>query len=272
MTLPPPDARRNTMPDATHDAAPSLPGQVERRDVTEPFRVPFTVFDAVMTLLWFFLGQLVVGAAIAVVAGIAGVALDESAWVVVALVATAVGLGAGLLWLRGRHRLDWRLLGPVRPGMLGVALGVAAGLVGTILAYTVNGALVAVFDPQSPVEQQLLQDALTGGGSLVIVLVTAVVVAPIAEEVLFRGVLFQAVRNRGGFWPAATVSSAVFALIHVEIVASQPLALVGLFTFGLVLAWSFHKAGSLVVPIVAHAVFNALVITFLLIADRLGLV
>ena len=42
----------------------------------------------------------------------------------------------------------------------------------------------------------------------------AVVIAPISEELFFRGVLFRTVRDRHGFWPAALASAIPFGLVH----------------------------------------------------------
>ena len=43
----------------------------------------------------------------------------------------------------------------------------------------------------------------------------AVVMAPIAEELVFRGSIFRSVADRRGFWPGAIASAIPFGLIHV---------------------------------------------------------
>ena len=87
-----------------------------------------------------------------------------------------------------------------------------------------------------------------------IALTTIGIVLPIAEEILFRGYLFDALRKR---WPDATtiiVTASAFAAIHFQL-AQFPL----LFAMGLVLGWARMKAGSLRLPILLHAANNSLV-------------
>ena len=164
-----------------------------------------------------------------------------------------------------------RLLGPTRTTGAMVAIGLASGIVVAILAYTLNAIAVLVTGSEEPVQQQLLQDALAGGLPLVLVVVLAVVVAPLVEEVIFRGVLFRAMADRINLGVSLVVSSAIFALIHIEVVLSQPAALVGLFIVGLVLAVAYHLTGNLMVPILGHAVFNAISISLTVAVDRLDL-
>ena len=246
---------------------------VDRRSprAEDAFRVPFSVADAFIALLIYFLGQLVIGVLVGLVlAVVTGSATGSSTPLLIAtVVSQVVGLLLALGYLALRHRLSWRVLGPVRPGVVPVLLGLAVGVVGTIVAYTINAAVTFVFELEAPVEQQLLDDVLAGGATSVVVVLAAVVMAPIAEEMLFRGLLFQSLRRRLGLWFAAVTSAAVFCLVHVEIIVSQPLALTGLFVLAIVLAWSFHRTGSLVVPIIAHATFNGISLGMVVVADQL---
>ena len=164
-----------------------------------------------------------------------------------------------------------RLLGPTRGTGVMWAIGLGAGIATSVVALSVNAGLAILLEAEDPVEQQILQDALAGGVPLLLAILIAVVAAPITEEVLFRGVLFRALADKLGLWVGAILSSAVFALIHFEIVFSQPIALAGLFTVGLLLAFAYHVTGSLLVPIVGHAVFNAVSLTLAILVDRLGL-
>jgi uncharacterized protein len=98
-----------------------------------------------------------------------------------------------------------------------------------------------------------------------------VVVAPLVEEVIFRGVLFRALADRINLPVGLVLSSAIFAGIHIEVVASQPFALVGLFTVGFLLALAYHLTGNLMVAVLGHAVFNAISLGLAVLADRLDL-
>lgn len=247
-------------------------------DQVDDARAPFTIVDAGMVLLLFFVGQLivVVGVGIAAAFGVLvqGGGVDDpqtmasDTVLVIAIIATLVGTGMGLGWLALRGRLDRRLWGPGRHGPLKIVIGIALGATGTVVTYMVNAGVALVFEPDEPVVQQVLQDALAGGRQLVLAATVIVVLAPVTEELVFRGVMFPALGRRIGVWPAAVVSSLMFCAIHVEVMMSQPLALIGMFVLSMILAWSFHATGSLVVPILIHAVFNGFSLALMLTIDR----
>lgn len=91
------------------------------------------------------------------------------------------------------------------------------------------------------------------------VILMAVVVAPVAEEVLFRGYFYGVIRRYGGRIPALLTSSLLFAAIHVHL-PSMP----GLFLLALSLCLLYERTGSLWGPITMHAAFNALTIATLI--------
>ena len=236
---------------------------------------PYGLWIAAFAILIFSGPNLAVLAAGQLADGVEAVARPNSAQLVFSLVVTlvfqvAISLAA-LLPLLAAGRPWSRLLGPTRATgvMWAVGLGVGVGVV--VAAFTVNGTLAVLLEVEEGVEQQILQDALAGGVPTVLVGIMTVVVAPVAEEVLFRGVLFRAMAARLGLWVGAVLSSAVFAVIHFEILFSQPIALAGLFVVGLLLAFAYHLTGSIVVPILGHAVFNASSLTLALFVDRFDL-
>ncbi len=79
----------------------------------------------------------------------------------------------------------------------------------------------------------------------------AIVLAPVAEEFMFRGVLFPFIKQLGYPKLAWFGVSFLFALIHVN----AP-TLVPLFVFALVLTWLYQKTDCLLAPIAAHSLFN----------------
>jgi membrane protease YdiL (CAAX protease family) len=89
-----------------------------------------------------------------------------------------------------------------------------------------------------------------------VILLLSVVAAPIAEESLFRGMLYPAIRRavgaRHGVLAAAVVTSALFALIHWHAASFLPL-----FTLAMVFALVFERTNSLATAIGAHALWNA---------------
>ena len=80
----------------------------------------------------------------------------------------------------------------------------------------------------------------------------AVVVAPLCEELLFRGYLYPVAKKFTGAWLAACSSALFFAAAHGNLSALLPL-----FLFGLLLVWIYEKTGSLWAPIAVHFCFNS---------------
>jgi membrane protease YdiL (CAAX protease family) len=79
----------------------------------------------------------------------------------------------------------------------------------------------------------------------------AVIVAPIAEELLFRAGLFRYLRTRQRRWAALLLPALLFAAIHFHLGSYLPLAVLGVF-FSL----AYERTGNVMTPIVAHALFN----------------
>lgn len=86
---------------------------------------------------------------------------------------------------------------------------------------------------------------------LAAMLVVACVLAPINEELVFRGLIFRYCRQRFGRGIALVVSGALFGAMHGNWAGFVPLAVLGA---GLALA--YESTGDIRVPIVAHALFN----------------
>ena len=92
-----------------------------------------------------------------------------------------------------------------------------------------------------------------GGLGLVSIIVLSCIVAPISEEILYRGVLFRSLSNRLGFLYAATASSVVFAILHLY--NGYGLLSVGL--FGFCCATLYHFTRSLSAVILLHVLYNS---------------
>ena len=83
---------------------------------------------------------------------------------------------------------------------------------------------------------------------------SALVLAPIGEELLYRGLVQSMLRRYGlGPWPAIAVASIVFAASH----ASQPQDMPALLLLALALGYNYERTGRLIAPMLLHALFNA---------------
>jgi ABC-2 type transport system permease protein len=81
-----------------------------------------------------------------------------------------------------------------------------------------------------------------------------VLAAPLVEEFLFRGLIFQGIRRTAGPLLAVVGSAALFALVH------PPIAVIPVFGLGIAAALSLNESGLLLAPILAHAVYNGCVL------------
>lgn len=81
--------------------------------------------------------------------------------------------------------------------------------------------------------------------------VMAVIVAPVCEEVLFRGFLYPVAKRFGGRIPAMIFTALFFSAIHGQLVGLLPL-----FVLGLLLSDLYENTGSLWAPIAVHFCFN----------------
>ena len=149
------------------------------------------------------------------------------------------------------------LLGTARLRALGAGMGwgVLAWIVASAVTFLMVLLLERVGVPPVPGPAEQAINALEPW----IVVPAIVVVAPIAEELFFRGVAFNAwLRERGRRF-AYIGSAALFATIHVSLVSLLPI-----FLLGLALAWVYRRTGSLLAPIAMHATVNGISVAFAL--------
>ena len=92
--------------------------------------------------------------------------------------------------------------------------------------------------------------------SRILITIVAVIIAPLLEELLFRGLFQTMIRSflnlKNSAWPAIAISSALFVLMHVD-KSHWP----ALYVLGLGMGYSYEKSGSLFRPIFMHMLFNA---------------
>ncbi|HEV7951904.1 MAG TPA: CPBP family intramembrane glutamic endopeptidase [Candidatus Saccharimonadales bacterium] len=83
-------------------------------------------------------------------------------------------------------------------------------------------------------------------------LIAAVLIAPIVEEVLFRGILLQAFARKYGWLKGSLFSSGIFSLLHGPM---APLMMI----FSLYISRMYYKTGSVLPGIILHAINNTVV-------------
>ncbi len=157
-----------------------------------------------------------------------------------------------VLLLRGRGPapeggwLQWR------PAPVCLVQGLR-GLLLSLPAVALCGWLVEQLWPEAGGSNPLLQQVLDSRDHLALALLalTAVVVAPLFEELLFRGVMLPVIGRRWGAVPAVVASAVVFALAHLSLSEALPLL-----ALGLVLGWLRLQTGRLLSCTLMHGFWN----------------
>lgn len=231
--------------------APTVPDHPDRWDILR--FVLFFILGLVLSLL--------VVIALAAVTGnlpasgrMEDLTVLQTGWLNIGIaVALSISLG-GSVWfaVQRRNRAPAAALGFERISVFAV-VGCALGMI--LWAFAASFLITAVLgDVRSQIENPL-EDLMVSHASLIVAVVLACVVAPIAEEMLFRGLLFGWLRAHWPFWPTALVTAALFGAAHGKAGALYALLAAML---GVGLALFREHSGSLWGSISAHIANNAL--------------
>jgi membrane protease YdiL (CAAX protease family) len=239
---------------------------IERRaQGTEAYQGPSPILVLLASIVTVYLAAVVIGTPLAA----AGVNLPRpAAELLLVTIHAATYVGITRLLVVGTGALTWRAIG-FRGSSREVVteLGWGAVLAGPVILVTglLSAALVSIFGvvPTSP-----LPPAGSPGG-LLLNLVAGALVAPVGEEILFRGVATTAwVRSLG---PRAGIvrGALVFAAVHVLLISAEgfgqaagmaAVGFLGRLPVALVLGWLFVRRGSIWAPIGLHAAFNGILL------------
>jgi membrane protease YdiL (CAAX protease family) len=164
-----------------------------------------------------------------------------------------------------QHEVNWREAFGLRNANLKKSLLLAVGMLVLVLPVVLGLEQFSALALQKlgwPLEDQRAVELIVSAKSWWLrgyLAFFAMVLAPVAEEFIFRGVLFPFIKQLG--WPklAWFGVSFLFALIHVNAPTFVPL-----FVLALAFTWLYQKTDCLLAPIAAHSLFNAanLVILF----------
>jgi len=216
--------------------------QVPVEKEAQTYSVPWSVGDTWLGVVLLIL--LSVGMVVAVLMGInaqfmqnIGVLFLEMIYILpIALI---------FLW----RRIHWKYLGfgKFTLDVIGIGCGLLIGGYAIIIAHN---ALLYAFGIDAQGDQIFeIFDQLE---SPVWFFITGAVIAPIVEEIFFRGFLFQGFRQKYGWMPAVFLSSAIFGAAHLD-----PVSLIPTFVLGCVLAYVYHRSNSVWPGILFHAAINS---------------
>jgi len=226
----------------------------------------FTPVRSLLVLSAYFLGSITTVAVLEMGVMLAGgadvapsVASPELAWILpIALAAGALVALAAFRRLATRRdlvvvrRLFRRR---ARHDVLAAAMG---GILFALFVAFVLPHFLPVSESYAP--GPVTRMAARGGWPRIWLAITAIAVAPVAEESLFRGVVLEGILRRFGRLAAVAVTTVLFGLAHMPDVLGHGPAIAAILTGGVALAELRLRAGSLVLPITAHAAYNTVVV------------
>jgi uncharacterized protein len=135
----------------------------------------------------------------------------------------------------------------VRPALIAIAVMIVFLLGYDALTYLIGRDVVTPFQVDT---YRTARD----GGTLPLLWLTFVIVAPVAEEIMFRGFLFRGwVRSEQSAIPGILIISALFAAIHVQY---DWFGMLQVFFIGLLLAIARWRSGSTLLTILMHVLIN----------------
>jgi membrane protease YdiL (CAAX protease family) len=193
----------------------------------------------------------------------------------VQMIATAIFFQiAALIWigffLRAAHTTWRQAFGWCAPGTFrAVALGILAGIAILPVAILLQESSSHLMElmrikPEMQTVVQELQKPRVPWFETAFLGVLAVCIAPVAEEVMFRGILYPTVKQLGYPRLALWGTSLLFGLSHFSMVTLAPLTV-----FAAVLVFLYETTDNLLAPIVAHSLFNAMNFFILVFAHSL---
>jgi hypothetical protein len=156
---------------------------------------------------------------------------------------------------------------PLGLSLEGARADALRGLAGGVIAFPVAlaaaffaGVLSSRLGIEPPVHPMIeLAGTTKSAFELVVIFASGVIVAPLAEEFLFRGFVFASLRDRAGLAAGIIVSSLLFSVVHLGL-PSRAATLV----LGAAFCLLYQRTGTLVAPVAAHAYFNLVMLSMTL--------
>jgi membrane protease YdiL (CAAX protease family) len=161
------------------------------------------------------------------------------------------------LWLL-RRRTDPALVGPrprrsvIKEFLLAIPSTIAVLFSTGVVVYAVQLVLMRLGHPP---ESALDYWGEKSERSLVPLILLATIVAPIVEEIFFRGFLYNSLRTVFPAWLAAIGQALLFGAGHIY----EPLGIFATFVIGLMLATIYEWRKTLLTPMIVHCMYNSLV-------------
>lgn len=212
---------------------------------TEQFRVAYPSWGDLLTLLGVFIVATVLGSLLTgVLQKIGSVSVGFGAFLGYVIQFSLVII-FGLFQRKIRSPKETRLL------KFGLAkLDFVIILCGTIMVLATGVVIEPLLNLFPETYLDRLGNIMAAGGWMMF---TSIVIAPIMEEILFRGILQDALMRKYGVFVGILIASAVFGIVHLI-----PQQVVNAFMIGIVLGYIYYRTGALLPVILIHCINNAI--------------
>ena len=230
-------------------------------------QVPWNFRDLLWAIAVAAMGIAVLNLTIVAAVNVLGLPLtgNGATLMIFAVLQDVIIVGAAWLFSLARYPVGWGMLGLRRfNGAMGCLMSAALfalsyvvriGYVVTVMAFGIK------LKPQDILGRLDLQ-----GWNLLLTLLVVGILAPVAEEIFFRGFLYAGLRKRLGVLGALLISTLVFTSLHLSIDVFIPILVLGF-----CLAWLYEKTGSLWPGIILHASNNTLALVVLWLVQAAGI-
>ena len=155
----------------------------------------------------------------------------------------------GLAW----YKVDFKTAFPFSEFSPKLLSGITLTVLGLIITCSeADNLLQSIMPMPASIKEPMMKIATQGFSSFI----TIGVIAPVFEEMVFRGLILRGLTKNYGIKKAVIISSILFAVFHLN-----PYQFFGAFVAGLFLGWLVYLSNSLWPSIIAHALFNIINIT-----------
>jgi uncharacterized protein len=217
------------------------------------YSVPWSVLDTWLGVVLLVL--LSIGLLVVLLTGYRN-AIRESAGLLFLELAYLLPVALILAW----RRASWKHLGFGRFPLQ--TLGIGCGLlIAGYMIILVHNFILSIFGISTQGEQ--IVGVFNELKSPIWLFITGAIIAPIVEEIFFRGFLFQGFRQKYGWVAALFLSSFIFGAAHLD-----PVSFIPTFILGSVLAYVYHRSNSLWPGIFFHASINTFGLLVLYVATK----
>lgn len=212
---------------------------------TEEFRVAYPSWGDLLTLLGVFIVATVLGSLLTgILQKIGSISVGFGSFLGYVIQFSLVII-FGLFQRKNRSPKGTRLL------KFGLAkLDFVIILWGTIIVLATGVVIEPLLNLFPETYLDRLGNIMAAGGWMMF---TSIVIAPIMEEILFRGILQDALMRKYGVFVGILIASAVFGIVHII-----PQQVVNAFMIGIVLGYIYYRTGALLPVILIHCINNAI--------------